>query len=255
MGKGIVTVGVLTTKLTSDHLRCTPDQIRSTTKTPSPLSLAVSRTPRSRNGCAESAPGCLLLALKCILKPGFWNYTRLRTGDSRLTMNVHACQEPSQVYPEKLFEDALTLVIQAALKDNASSLIVPKFGLDLAVFMASSTGTRAVFIEAKSYREQRAGGVGFGTGNAGLQVELLLAGPDQLAILNRHVRWAFVNAMLLPGAPRYALLTCSEARTAAMGTVARDKQNNFKMSAITAHLSTWPIFCESLLSFLSGSGT
>jgi hypothetical protein len=182
------------------------------------------------------------------------SHTRFAKGETLVSaMNMNACQEPSEVYPEKLFEAALALVIQAAVKENASSLIVPKFGLDLAVFMPNVTGTRTVFIEAKSYGGQRQGGVGFGTGAGGLQVELLIADTWQLETLDKHLRWAFVNATLPPGAARYALLTCFDARAAVMGGVARGKQNNFKISAIEAHLSTWPIFCASLLTFLLGT--
>jgi hypothetical protein len=40
---------------------------------------------------------------------------------------------------------------------------------------------------------------------------------DQLTVLDSHVLWAFADATRPWGTTRYALLTCSEARDAAMG--------------------------------------
>jgi|SRR5580765_3169697 len=163
----------------------------------------------------------------------------------------HSCQEQDVVYPEEQFEKALASLIQAHLQGHAASVIVPKFGLDLAVFMPLPSASRVVFVEAKSYGGQRQGGVGFGNGvGKGPQVDLLLSSIDQLAILDSHVRWAFADATQPRGTTRYALLTCSQARDAAMGGVARGKQDNFRISALKAHCIAWPTFCEKLLAFL-----
>ncbi len=169
-------------------------------------------------------------------------------------MNPHTCHEPEVIYPEKQFEKALDAVIQAYLQGNVASAIVRRFGLDFAVFIYHPVASRVVFIEAKSYGSQRQGGVGFGNGiGKGPQVDLLLSSMAQLAILDTHVRWAFADATQPRGTTRYALLTCSEARDASMGGVARGKQNNFRISALTAHRIAWPTFCEKLLAFLSGT--
>jgi hypothetical protein len=171
-------------------------------------------------------------------------------------MDVRACEEPAIVYEEKHFEMAVRSVIQATAPADTLSWIVPRLGLDLSAVVLNSVASRSLYIEieAKSYGGQRRGGVGFGNGKGeGPQVDLLLSSPDQLANLDRHVRWAFVDATRPRGTPRYALLTCSEARNAAMGGVARGKQNNFKISAIKAYWTAWPTFCEHLLAFLSGS--
>jgi hypothetical protein len=169
-------------------------------------------------------------------------------------MNPHPCQEPEIVYPEEQFEIALDGIIRTGLSGDVPITMVRRFGLDLAVFVHQSGASRVVFIEAKSYGGQRQGGVGFGNSvGQGPQVEILLSSVDQLAILDNHMRWAFADATQPPGAARYALLTCSQARGTAMGGVAKGKQNNFRISSLKAHSLTWPIFCENLLAFLSGT--
>lgn len=158
------------------------------------------------------------------------------------------------MYPEKHFERALDAVIRANLLNSVAAAIVPRFGLDLAIFMHHLIASRVVFVEAKSYGGQRQGGVGFGNGvGEGPQVDLLLSSMDQLTVLDSHVRWAFADATQPWGTTRYALLTCSEARDAAMGGVARGKQNNFRISALAGHSIYWPAFCEKLVAFLSGA--
>ena len=168
------------------------------------------------------------------------------------TVASQLCQEPHVVYAEEQFERALASMIQSHLGNHISSFVLPRFGLDFAIFVSHPGAPRALFLEAKSYGGQRQGGVGFGNGHSeGSQVDLLLYSPDQLAILDAHVRWAFANAMQRCGTTRYALLSCSQARDAAMGGVARGKQNNFRISALKSHCIDWPTLCEELLAFLS----
>jgi hypothetical protein len=160
--------------------------------------------------------------------------------------------EPTIVYPEAAFEAALLDLVRACCHGQ-SVAIVPRFGLDFAVFDLSDRAKSAVFIEAKSYGAQRQGGCGFGNGRGeGPQVQLLLNEGSQLDVLDRFVRWAFVDATRAPGTDRYALLTCREAKSAAMGNVAPGKQNNFRMSAITPHMVAWPLFAERLVQFVRG---
>ena len=169
-------------------------------------------------------------------------------------MNPYSCPEPKVVYPEKLFEMALDGVIRVGLRSDVAFAIVPRFGLDLAIVAHSSGASRIVFVEAKSYGGQRQGGVGFGNGvGQGSQVEIILSSVDQLAILDSHIRWAFADATQPQGTARYAFLTCSDARGAAMGGVATGKQNNFRISSLKSHSITWPMLCENLLAFLSGN--
>jgi hypothetical protein len=158
--------------------------------------------------------------------------------------------EPTIVYPEAAFETALLDLVRACCHAQ-SAAVVPRFGLDIAVFDLSDRANSAVFIEAKSYGAQRPGGCGFGNGRGeGPQVQLLLLEGAQLDVLDEFVRWAFVDATRPHGSDRYALLTCREAKSAAMGSIASGKQNNFRMSAITPHLVTWPVFSERLVEFV-----
>jgi hypothetical protein len=167
-------------------------------------------------------------------------------------MDFNPCEEPIVVYPERQFERALCLLIQATVKPCDFRWAEPRLGLDIAAEMLSPAGSQPEFIEieVKSFKNQRQGGVGFGTAKGGRQVDLLLSNANELEILDRQVRWAFADATRLPGAPRYALLNCSEARNAAMAGVMRGKQNNFSMSALKAHWTVWPVFCEDLRVFL-----
>jgi len=161
--------------------------------------------------------------------------------------------EPNDVYPETVFEKALSSAIRWVLCD-CSFALVPKLGLDLAVFVKQSGKSQVFFVEVKSYRTQRNGGLGFGSGRGvGPQVDLLLSSRDEFAILENHVRWAFADATRPCGSARYALLTCSKARGAAMGSVATGKQNNFRIAALDGEWVMWPVFCEYLRSFLRGN--
>lgn len=163
--------------------------------------------------------------------------------------------EPETVYPESKFEAALTRLIHSC-DFGGAAVIVQKFGLDLAVFVNTANGPRCFFIEAKSNGGQRQGGVGFGNGRGeGPQVELLLCSEDQLVVLDTCVRWAMVDATMSVGADRYALLNCTEARGAAMGGVARGKQNNFRLSALRPRLVSWSAFCSDLTTFLAGESS
>jgi hypothetical protein len=167
-------------------------------------------------------------------------------------MDSNPCEEPIVVYPEKHFERALCLLIQATVKPGDLRWAEPRLGLDIAAEVCGPAGSPPAFIEieVKSFRNQRQGGIGFGTAKGGRQVDLLLSNADELEALDRQVRWAFADATRRPGAPRYALLTCSEARNAAMAGAVRGKQNNFSMSALKAHWIMWTAFCENLRTFL-----
>jgi hypothetical protein len=167
-------------------------------------------------------------------------------------MDVNSFEEPAVVYPESEFERALAPLFDAGLRGCRTAVVVPRFGLDFAVFVQDNGPSRLIFVEAKSYNGQRQGGVGFGNGRGdGPQVEILLS--DQLAIVDEHVRWAFADATQSKGADRYALLNCSEARAAVMGVVAKGKQNNFRLSALKPHFVGWGVFSKRLLEFFAAA--
>ena len=128
----------------------------------------------------------------------------------------------------------------------------PKFGLDIAVFLEDVGSPQPLFVEVKSYRGKSQGGVGFGNGRGeGPQVDLLIG--DASALFDLHIRWAFVDATQPVGADRYAFLTCSNARAAVMGVVARGKQNNFKLAALRPHFVGWQAFSEQFLEFFASA--
>lgn len=160
--------------------------------------------------------------------------------------------EPAVVYPEAEFEKVLVDLVRGSLSSGFGAVMVPKFGLDLAVLLSRGLASTVLFIEAKSYGAQRLGGVGFGNSRGeGPQVELLMAAERDLDLIDQHTRWAFVDATEPFGSARYALITSSQARACAMGVVARGKQNNFRMSALRPHLVSWNRFCGLLRSFVS----
>jgi hypothetical protein len=196
---------------------------------------------------AGGATGSILVAGKTKGKFRV-NWSRKRVD----AMTIPICEEPTCVYPEKEFEMALRIAIHSAVERSASCSILSGSGFDLAIRVGSPEA-RTVYIEVKSYGRQRQGGVGFGNGKGkGPQVDLLID-AEQAAMRDEDVRWAFVDATQRPGTPRYALLTCSQARNAAMGVVARDKQNNFRLAAFRDRWTAWPIFCGNLRAFLCGS--
>lgn len=160
--------------------------------------------------------------------------------------------EPQDVYPEEHFERAVVEVLRSLLTSaRVDFVLLPRFGLDTALFIRRGGSTRALLIEAKSYSAQRQGGVGFGNGRGeGPQVDVLMSDETAVAILDGHVRWAFVDATRPHGASRYGLFTCTEAKCAAMGGVERGKQNNLRAAAFQPQLIGWSEFCGRLDAFI-----
>lgn len=166
-------------------------------------------------------------------------------------MTAAIVPEPGAVYPESAFELAITEVVRARLDGIDHAVVVPRFGLDIAVFREGAEGSRVSLIEVKSFNGQRQGGIGFGNGRGeGPQVQLLLCNPDQMNIINKHIRWAFVDARQPHGSSRYALITPSQALSVVMGEVKKGKQNNFSVSRLAPHWTSWQVFCEELSNFL-----
>ena len=157
-------------------------------------------------------------------------------------MFLNPISEPTVVYPESEFERSLAPLIEQALH-GYRAVIVPKFGLDIAVFLEDVGPPQPLFVEVKSYRGKRQGEVGFGNGRGeGPQVDLLVG--DASAQFDSDIRWAFVDATQPVGVDRYTFLTCSAAWAAVMGVVARGKQNNFKLAALRPHFVGWQAFSK-----------
>jgi hypothetical protein len=163
-----------------------------------------------------------------------------------------AVQEPTVTYPEEYFQSAIVAVVKDILQSSGHQFIlVESFGLDIAVFIAGKSGTLARFIEVKAFGAQRMGGVGFGNGRGlGSQVDLLLSQADCLPILNEVVRWVYADATQPVASRRYCLFICETAKAAAMGGVARGKQNNLKISAFRERLVDWSGLCTQMEQFL-----
>jgi hypothetical protein len=130
---------------------------------------------------------------------------------------------------------------------------VPKFGLDVGLFMAGPAGAYARFLEVKVYKGMRKGGVGFGDGQGGgPQVELLCCAEGDMHLLDGAGRWVLADATQPAGSARYALFDCREACQAAMGGVAKGKQNNLSIEALRGSFVIWPALLERLRAFLLG---
>lgn len=159
------------------------------------------------------------------------------------------CAEPIAVYPEKEFEMALRMAIQTSNALAPVCSVVPATEFDIAVQVLAPK-SRTVHVEVKSYGGQRQGGVGFGNRSGeGPQVDLLID-ERRAASRDQDVLWAFADATKPFGSERYALLSCSEARCAAMGVVARNKQNNFRLSYFKNHWTGWTEFSDKLIAFI-----
>ena len=119
-------------------------------------------------------------------------------------MGLNPISEPTVVYPESEFERSLDPLIERALH-GCRAVIVRKFGLDIAVFLEDVGPPQPLFVEVKSYRANRPGGVGFGNWRGeGPQVDLLVG--DASALFDSYIRWAFVDATQPVGVDRYAFL-------------------------------------------------
>lgn len=160
--------------------------------------------------------------------------------------------EPTAVYPESAFEGAVIEAVREILAEaGRKHLLVQRFGLDVAVFIESSSGVGVRLVEAKAFGAQRAGGVGFGNGRGeGPQVELLCCAEGAIALLAPAVRWIIADATLPPGSARYACFDSETAKAAAMGGVRKGKQNNFRMSALRPYYREWSILLSDLKAFL-----
>lgn len=161
--------------------------------------------------------------------------------------------EPLAVYPEAEFQKAIVSLVEDILREAALPFVViPKFGLDVAVFLDAPPVDAVRLFEVKAFGGQRMGGIGFGNGRGiGPQVDLLLCGDSDLRLFDSSIRWVFVDATQPPGTRRYALLTCATAKKAAMGSsVARGKQNNLRISAMSKSLVDWLQLREDVGGFL-----
>lgn len=170
-------------------------------------------------------------------------------------------QEPklsdSNLKPEIAFQYALKAEIIAILdKKKAEGNLIEYsifegFGLDLAVFLKWLNCYASKFFELKAFVGQRPGGVGFGNGKGeGAQVYILSKNLDKLSFLNQFICWILIDGTKEIGKRRYALFDNITAKSAAMGTVRKGKQNNFRINELMRKPLNWTELSEELQIFL-----
>jgi len=170
-------------------------------------------------------------------------------------------QEPnlsdSKLKPEMAFQHALKAEIIAILDKKKAEgklieySILEGFGLDLAVFLKWFNCYSSKFFELKAFVGHRQGGVGFGNGKGeGVQVDLLLMDTDKLLFLNQFARWILIDGTKEYGTRRYAIFDNVIAKNAAMGTMQKGKQNNFRVSQLISDAISWTELSKELEIFL-----
>lgn len=164
--------------------------------------------------------------------------------------------EPAPVYPEASFQKAVVAVIQDVLKGSGQNyFLLEGFGLDVVVFREASPSNLIRMFEVKADGGQRSGGVGFGNQRGqGSQVELLLCDNKSLLLFDGIIRWVYADSTKPSGSQRYAMFTCTKAKSSAMGGVARGKQNNLRTSALEDCLLDWQGLCGEIGRFLVTQG-
>lgn len=160
--------------------------------------------------------------------------------------------EPDLSAGEASLRKAVLTEIQAILETTGRPcLLLTDFGLDICVWMESGGQVTTRFIELKAFTGGRQGGVGFGNGSGkGSQVDMLIMGESDLALLESSTRWIVADATLPAGSERFAIVSATVAKRAAMNGVARGKQNNLRMTAFRPHVLKWHSFLECLRDFL-----
>lgn len=161
---------------------------------------------------------------------------------------------------EKQLEDAIASVIRKMFENSGGSAVVlPGFGLDIAVF-GQKDGTPIVrFFEVKAFSLHH-GRCGIGNQRGeGNQIRLLFddttdapRSPDQLKAVERSIRWILGDRSKTHGTARFAFFTCEKAQAAAAGGVRTGKQNNLRVSDFSGLWLTWPELLKEIELFLYG---
>lgn len=162
--------------------------------------------------------------------------------------------EPT-ISSESEFQSSVLSALRSRLETQGRAdlqyAVLERFGLDTAILVSCRLSTVIRFVEFKAYAGQRPGGVGFGSPKGeGPQVDLLMLPDALLTALNPSVRWCFADLTLPAGTSRYSPITCAEAKQAAMGKIAKGKQNNFRIKDALAHPLTWDELLGNLERFL-----
>ncbi len=164
--------------------------------------------------------------------------------------------EPDLDAGEQALQSAILVLVEGLIESNPGpSLILPGFGLDLAIWRMIDSAWIVKFLELKVFKGARAGGVGFGNPNGtGSQVDLLLAPRDELKRFDNTIAWILGDATQPIGKPRYVIFSSVEAKDAAMGIVGRGKQNNFRIRyLLEEQFLPWQDLCKEVAQFLVAS--
>jgi len=166
-------------------------------------------------------------------------------------------EEPESFNNEREFEEFIAKVIDNILFDLKEQGVVSNYyifrelGFDIAVFLDKGGSPKVKFFELKLYKEQRAGGVGFGNQKGeGPQAEVLLNDKKTLAFFNKFLRWIVYDALAMGERP-YIFIDNITAKECAMGEVRRGKQNNFNINKLRKHAITWDELIQKIREFLT----
>jgi hypothetical protein len=161
---------------------------------------------------------------------------------------------------EKELENALASAILDALDadDSIRAVVLPGFGLDLAVFTEKAGTARACFFEIKAPAAHH-GRCGFGNQRGeGNQIRLLYdertqtpRDQSQIRVFDPLVRWVIGNRSLSVGSPRFVFFTSKQAQDATMAGVRPGKQNNLRLSMFEHLWITWPALITQTILFVT----
>ncbi len=160
--------------------------------------------------------------------------------------------------PEDSLQKALRNEIERILNKMKSEgvlidyFILDGFGLDLAVFIRRADGHGSIrLLELKSFVGSRQGGVGIGNQRGkGSQIDLLTLPKENTNLCDEFIRWILVDGTKPKSARRYAFFRTDKAKTSAMGTIQRGKQNNLRVRDLTRQSITWSELSERIEDFL-----
>lgn len=161
--------------------------------------------------------------------------------------------EPDLSVGEEALQKAITFEVNRILEGSCLPFVlIEHFGLDLALWLGTPPALKSMFLEFKVYLSQ-SGRLGFGNGQGkGNQVDLLMLGPSDFSHLEDRIRWIIADGSMQPGSSRYAFIPSEIVKSAAMGGVARGKQNNIRINEVMSRGVTWDQLLDKLSEFLLG---
>ncbi len=152
--------------------------------------------------------------------------------------------------PEQVVHAAFVAQVNellTAASEVEGHFILERFGLDIAVFFRCNNQARIRLFEVKAFVGSRGSGVGFGTQRGeGPQVDLLMQDHARLRVADDLCAWLVADGTQPHGEPRFALVTNTQVKEAAMAGVARGKQNNINMARLRPYCMTWKALSDAV---------